>query len=66
MIGAVEHLKHSVYKASDAIVRKYTEQLADFVHRQLVKKYVLTKFSEFNVELLAPAITEEHIKVTVR
>lgn len=66
MIGAVDHLKYSVYKVSDAIARKYTEQLADFVHKQLTEKYVLTKFSEFDVELLVPAITEEHIKVTVR
>lgn len=66
MVGAVEHLKYSVYKISDAIVRKYTEQLADFVHDQLTKNYALNKFSTIGVTLLAPAINENHIKVKVR
>lgn len=66
MTGAVEHLKYSVYKISDVIVRKYTEQLTDFVHNQLTKNYVLNKFSTIGVTLLAPAINENHIKVKVR
>lgn len=64
--SAVDYLKFSVRKATASIVRKYAEQLADFVYNQLVTKYALDIFSLVNVRLLAPAITEEHIKIDVR
>lgn len=65
-IGAVECLKYNVRKVTDAIVRKYSEQLAEFVRNQLVTKYATNSFSIIGVRLLAPAINEEHIKVDVR
>ncbi len=66
MRGAVDCLKYNVYKITDSIVRKYSEQLAEFVQKQLTTKYVLNKFSTVNVCLLAPALNEDHIKVKVR
>ena len=63
---AVECLNYNVRKVTDAIVRKYSEQLAEFVRNQLVTKYALNGFSTIGVRLLAPAINEEHIKVDVR
>ncbi len=64
--AAVDYLNFSVRKATASIVRKYAEQLADFVYNQLVTKYALDIFSLVNVRLLAPAINEEHVKVDVR
>lgn len=64
--SAVDCLDYNVRKVTDTIVRKYAEQLAEYVQNQLMTKYRLTKFSAFGVRLLAPAITEEHIKVDVR
>ncbi len=66
MRGAVDCLNNNVRRATESIVRKYSEHLAEFVHNQLVTKYALNSFSTFCVRLLAPAINEEHIKVDVR
>ena len=66
MRGAVDCLKYNVYKITDSIVRKYSEQLAEFVQEQLTTKYVLNRFSTVNVCLLAPALNEDHVKVKVR
>lgn len=59
-------LDYNVREVTDAIVRKYSKQLAEFVRNQLVTKYALNSFSTIGVRLLAPAINEEHIKVEVR
>lgn len=66
MRGAVDCLKYNVYKITDSIVRKYSEQLAEFVQEQLTTKYALNRFSTVNVCLLAPALNEDHVKVKVR
>ena len=66
MRGAVDCLKYNVYKITNSIVRKYSEQLAEFVQKQLTTKYVLNRFSKVDVCLLAPALNEDHIKVKVR
>lgn len=66
MRGAVDCLNNNVRKATDSIVRKYSEHLAEFVHNQLVTKYALNNFSTICIRLLAPAINEEHVKVDVR
>jgi hypothetical protein len=66
MRGAVDCLKYNVYKITDSIVRKYSEQLAEFVQEQLTTKYALNRFSTVNVYLLAPALNEDHVKVKVR
>lgn len=66
MRGTVDYLKFAVRKATASIVRKYAEQLADFVHNQLVTKYALDIFSLVDVRLLAPAINEEHIKINIK
>ena len=66
MRRAVDCLKYNVYKITDSIVRKYSEQLAEFVQEQLTTKYVLNRFSTVNVCLLAPALNEDHVKVKVR
>lgn len=62
---AVKQLDYSVYKVTDAIVRKYTEQLAEYVRNQLINNYRLVNFSTVAVSFLAPALNEEHIKVEV-
>jgi len=66
MRGAVDCLKYNVHKITDYIVRKYSEQLAEFVQKQLTTKYVLNRFSTVDVCLLAPALNEDHVKVKVR
>lgn len=66
MRGAVDCLKYNVHKITDSIVRKYSEQLAEFVQKQLTTKYVLNRFSTVDVCLLAPALNEDHVKVKVR
>lgn len=65
MRGALRCLDSNVQKVVDAIVRKYTEQLAEHVRNQLVTKYALRNFSAFGVRLLAPVLTDEHIKVEI-
>lgn len=62
---AVQQLNYNVNKVADAIVRKYTERLAEYIRNQLLTKYVLSKFSIIAVSLLAPALNDEHIKVEV-
>ena len=66
MRGAVDCLKYNVHKITDSIVRKYSEQLAEFVQEQLTTKYALNRFSTVDVCLLAPALNEDHVKVKVR
>lgn len=66
MRSAVDCLEYNVRKVTDSIVRKYAEQLAEYVRNQLVTKYALNSFSTFGVRLLAPAINEEHVKVEIR
>lgn len=66
MRSATDCLDYNVRKVTDAIVRKYAEQLAEYVQNQLTTKYSLTKVSAFSVRLLAPAISEEHVKVDVK
>lgn len=64
--SAVDCLDYNVRKATDSIARKYAEQLYDYVRDQLIRKYVLNKFSKFCVRFLAPAINENHIKVEIK
>jgi hypothetical protein len=66
MRSAVDCLDYNVHKITDSIVRKYAEQLADYVRDQLTRKYALNKFSTFGVRLLAPSLNEEHIKVEIK
>lgn len=66
MRSAVDCLDYNVRKVTDSIVHKYAEELAEYVRNQLTTKYRLTKFSAFSVRLLAPAISEEHVKVDVK
>lgn len=66
MRSAVDCLDYNVRKVADSIVRKYAEQLAEYVRNQLTTKYRLTKVSAFSVRLLAPAITEEHIEIDIK
>ena len=63
---ATEYLDCTVRKVSDAIVRKYTEQLAEYVHKQLLTKYLVNNFTTFGVRLLAPALTEDHITIDIK
>lgn len=63
---AAEYLDCAVRKVSDAIVRKYTEQLAEYVHNQLLRKYMFNNFATFGVRLLAPALTEDHITIDIK
>jgi hypothetical protein len=63
---ATEYLDCTVRKVSHAIVYKYTEQLAEYIHDQLLKKYMLNNFATFGVRLLAPALTEDHIKIDIK
>lgn len=66
MRSAVDCLDYNVRKVADSIVRKYAEELAEYVRNQLTTKYRLTKFSAFGVRFLAPAINEEHVEVDVK
>lgn len=66
MRSAVDCVDYNVHKVTDSIMRKYAEQLAEYVRNQLVTKYVLNKFSTFGVRLLAPALNEEHVKVEIK
>lgn len=66
MRSAVDCLDYNVHKITDSIVRKYAEQLADYVRDQLTRKYALNKFSTFVVRLLAPSLNEEHVKVEIK
>lgn len=65
MRGAVDCLNYNVYKITDAIVRKYTERLAEYVRDKLTSEYMFNRFTTFGVRLLAPALTEDHIKVQI-
>lgn len=66
MRSAVDCLDYNVHKITDSIVRKYAEHLDEYVRDQLTRKYALNKFSTFGVRLLAPALTEEHVKVEIK
>jgi hypothetical protein len=66
MSSAEDCLDYNVHKITDSIVRKYAEQLAEYVRNQLMTKYALNKFSTFGVRLLAPSLNEEHIKVEIK
>lgn len=66
MRSAVDCLDYNVRKITDSIVRKYAEQLAEYVRNQLITKYALNKFSTFCVRLLAPSLNENHIKVEIK
>lgn len=66
MRSAVDCLDYNVRKVTDSIVRKYAEQLAEYVRNQLTTKYVFNKFSTFGVKLLAPSLNENHIKVEIK
>lgn len=66
MHSEVDCLDYNVHKITDSIVRKYAEQLAEYVRNQLMTKYALNKFSTFGVRLLAPSLNEEHIKVEIK
>ena len=66
MNNAVNCLDYNVREVTNSIVRKYAEQLAEYVRNQLVTKYSLNNFSIFGVRLLAPALTESHIKVEIK
>ena len=63
---ATEYLDCAVRKASHAIVCKYTEQLAEYAHNQLSRKYMFNNFTTFGVRLFAPALTEDHIKIDIK
>lgn len=62
---AMKHLDSTVNKVADAIVRKYADQLAEYVRNQLINNYRLVNFSIVAVSFLAPALNEDHIKVEV-
>lgn len=49
-----------------AIVSKYVEHLSEYVYKRLADKYSVSHFSEFTIELVAAAITEDHIKIHTR
>lgn len=62
---AATQLDYCVYKVANAIVRKYTERLAEYVRNRLIDNYRLVNFSTVAVSFLAPSLNEEHIKVEV-
>lgn len=64
--AAITQLDSNVHAVADAIVRKYTEQLAEYVRNQLTSKYMFNKFATFGVRLLAPALTEDHINIDIK
>lgn len=66
MRSAVDYLDHNVREMTYSIVRKYAEQLAEYVRKQLTTKYALNKFSKFGVRFLAPSLNENHIKVEIK
>ena len=66
MRGAVDCLNVNVRALSDAIVRKYTERLATYVHDKLLKEHMFNNFTVFGVRLIAPALTEDHIEVFIK
>ena len=63
---ATEYLDCAVRKVSHAIVCKYTEQLAEYIHDQLLRKYMFNNFGTFGVRLLAPALTKNHINIDLK
>lgn len=62
----LKKLKTQLEFVRDAIVRKYTEQLAEYIHDQLRTKYMFNNFATFGIRLLAPALTEDHIKIDLK
>lgn len=66
MRHAVDCLNSNVNRATAAIVRKYAEQLAEYVRNQLTTKYALRKFSTFGIRLLAPKLNETHIQIDIK
>ena len=66
MRSAVDCIDYNVRNVTDSIVRKYAEQLAEYVRNQLTTKYALNKFSTFRVSLFAPSLNENHIKVEIK
>lgn len=65
MRDAVNCLDSNVHKVTAAIVHKYTELLAEYVKHKLTSEFMFNKFAAFEVRLLAPALTEDHIEVHV-
>lgn len=65
MHGAVECLNFNVRALSDAIVRKYTERLAEYIHDKLLAEYMVSNYTVLGVRLTAPALTEDHIEVFI-
>lgn len=55
-------LDYNVRKVTDAIVRKYSKQLEEFVRNQLVTKYALNSFSTIDNDkiLFVPAKHRDH------
>lgn len=66
MRGAVECLNFNVRALSDAIVRKYTERLASYIHDKLLANYMVSNYTVLGVRLTAPALTEDHIEVFIQ
>lgn len=63
---AVIMLHSEINAAVRAIVSKYAEHLSEYIRDQLIRKYSLQQFSEFRIDLLAAAITKDHIKICTR
>lgn len=66
MRDAVNCLDYNVRKVADSIVRKYSEELAEYIRNRLTTKYALKTYSAFGVRLLAPALNENHIKIDIK
>lgn len=63
---AVIMLHNEINAAVRAIVSKYAEHLSEYIRPQLMREYSLQRFSEFRIDLLAAAITRDHIKICTR
>ena len=63
---AIIILHSEIDAAVRAIVSQYAEHLSEYIRDRLVREYSLQKFSEFRIDLLAAAITRDHIKICTR
>lgn len=63
---AVDIFNYNVCKITDAIVRKYTERLSEYVRDKLTSEDMFNRFTTFGVRMLAPALTEDHVKVYIK
>ena len=63
---AIACLDNSVRAVANAIVRKYTERLSEHIRNQLTSKYMFSRFGKYGVRLLAPTLTEDHIKIDIK